>query len=179
MIPAKIIAEFDEFLAAKKLQFDSIVIGGTALALLGVITRETRDCDVLHPALPPAIRAAASEFAATLRRREIVLDDHWLNEGPSTLTRTLPSGWLDRTQVVFQGKAIILRTLGREELLMSKLFALCDRGIDIGDCLALKPTSQELKRIVPWLKDQDGNPGWPDHVNDTLRDLERKLGHEL
>jgi hypothetical protein len=42
------------------------------------------------------------------------------------------------------GKKLRLQTLGRKDLLRVKLFALCDRGIDLGDFLALAPTEEEL-----------------------------------
>src|SRR5689334_2548541 len=69
-----------------------------------------------------------------------------LNNGPSSLVDILPDGWQQRVQLVFSGKALILRCLGRTDFLMSKLFALCDRGIDIGDCVAMAPTAEELGR---------------------------------
>ena len=43
---------FDQYLAEKRLQFDAVVIGGAALNLLGVVSRLTKDCDILHPRLP-------------------------------------------------------------------------------------------------------------------------------
>jgi len=58
-----------------------------------------------------------------------------------------------------------------------KLFALCDRGIDLGDCLALRPTAAELAEAVPWLEVQDLHVEWPTHVHNTLVDLARRLGH--
>ena len=70
-------------------------------------------------------------------------------------------------------------TLGRAEPLKTKLFALCDRGTDLGDCLALTPTAEELDQAEPWVKKQDANPMWPDHVQATLDDLRRRLGHGL
>jgi hypothetical protein len=66
---------------------------------------------------------------------------------------------------------------GREDLVRSKLFALCDRGIDLGDCLALAPKPDELRAILPWLEQQDGNPEWPAHARATLADLGMRLGH--
>jgi hypothetical protein len=54
----------------------------------------------------------------------------------------------------------------------AKLFALCDRGIDIGDCIALAPTAT----VLPWLELQDANPDWPAHVRVTLTDLGKEAG---
>ncbi len=60
--------------------------------------------------------------------------------------------------VVIGGAALTLRCLGREDPLRSRLFALCDRGIDL---------------------QQDANPGWPAHVRATIGDVARRLGHGL
>lgn len=73
----------------------------------------------------------------------------------------------------------MLHTLAREDLLKTKLFALCDRGLDFQDCVALRPAAAELADALPWLEQQDVNPGWPAHVRATLANLGRRLGHGL
>ena len=177
MLPVETITRFDGFLAERSLQLDAVVIGGAALALLGVVSRPTRDCDILHPELSPQILEAARAFAAAMRESGEPLDDDWLNNRPASLTKDLPEGWLSRLQLVFEGSAIKLHTLGRADLLKSKLFSLCDRGLDIGDCIALAPTAEELREAQPWLALQDAHPHWPDHVAATLDDLRKRLGH--
>jgi hypothetical protein len=82
MLPKPTIEAFDSHLAAIGLRLEAIVIGGSALALLGVTTRQTRDFDILAPMLPPAIAEAAREFARAQRRLGIDLMDDWLNNGP-------------------------------------------------------------------------------------------------
>ena len=154
-------------------------IGGVAMALLGVVSRQTRDCDVLDPQIPRAIVDAARDFAADARRRGEVLHDDWFNNGPSSLSDLLPDGWRDRAQTVFSGKALTLGCLGRSDLLRSKLFALCDRALDLPDCIAMAPTPEELEEVLPWVTRQDLNPDWPDHVRATFADLGRRLGHAL
>ena len=72
-----------------------------------------------------------------------------------------------------------LHTLGRSDLLKAKVFALCDRGFDLPDCVAMKPTADELTDLLPWLEVRDLHPGWPDHVRATVSDLARRLGHGL
>ncbi|MBI1944508.1 MAG: hypothetical protein HYS27_02360 [Deltaproteobacteria bacterium] len=177
MRPQETIQAFDVFLAARGLKLDAVVVGGAALALLGVITRETRDCDVMVPELPAQILDAARAFAAEVRGRGDVLRDDWLNNGPADVAKVLPPGWEARLQQAFFGSALVLRTLGRADLLKTKLFALCDRGQDIGDCLALAPTVEELREALAWVQDQDANTMWPEHVEATLADLGRRLGH--
>jgi hypothetical protein len=75
------------------------------------------------------------------------------------------------------GRSLTLRSLGRLDLLTSKVFALCERGLDLKDCLALAPTNSELEAISGWLSERDANPDWPAHVRETLDDLRRRLGH--
>lgn len=75
--------------------------------------------------------------------------------------------------------ALRLTSLGPADLLKTKLFALCDRGTDLADCIALRPTASELDDAEPWLAARDQNPMWPDHVRATLADLRVRLGHGL
>lgn len=179
MKPKDIITAFDKYLSERSRIFEAICIGGTALGLLGVITRETQDCDILDPKIPDEIKALSEEFAVHMSESGVDLKPNWLNNGPASLTRDLTGDWRARIQVAFKGNAITLYTLGRADLLKSKLFALCDRAVDRDDCIKLKPTQGELNDISPWLEQQDGNPVWPDHVRDTLSDLAKELGYEL
>jgi hypothetical protein len=177
MLPRPTIEAFDRHLAALGLRLEAVVIGGSALALLGVTTRQTRDFDILAPVLPREIAEAAREFARAQRSLGIDLVDDWLNNGPMQVGDVLPKAWQLRTRPVFEGRALVLTTLGREDLLKTKLFALCDRGIDLLDCVALAPTAAELEEAVSWLAGQDANPDWPAHVDATIADLSRRLGH--
>jgi hypothetical protein len=177
MKPSAVVRRFDVFLAARGLRLEAVVVGGAALELLGIAVRETRDCDVIHPHLPEAIQEAATEFARQETAEGRVLDAAWLNNGPTAVAPLLPPGWEERVQAGFSGRALTLSILGRADLLLTKLFALCDRGTDIGDCLLLQPTAKELSVAAPWVRAQDANPDWPAHVDATLADLARRLGH--
>lgn len=177
MLPRPTIEAFDTHLAALGLRLEAVVIGGSALALLGVTTRQTRDFDILAPELPATISEAARDFARAQRRLGVELIDDWLHNGPMQLGQVLPAGWKQRIQFVFEGRALILSTLGRADLLKSKLFALCDRGTDLPDCIALAPTADELDEAMPWLAEQDANTEWPAHVRATIADLQRRFGH--
>jgi hypothetical protein len=177
MFPRPTIEAFDRHLLGLGLRFEGVVIGGSALALMGVIERPTRDFDILVPELPPSIASAARDFAEAQREAGVDLVDDWLNNGPMQLGDVLPAGWRERLQRVFVGQVLVLSTLGRSDLLKSKLFALCDRGTDLPDCVALAPTEEELAECVPWLERQDGNEEWPAHVRATVGDLARRLGH--
>lgn len=177
MLPRPTLDAFDRYLRSVGLRFEGVVIGGSALGLMGVIQRATRDVDILVPELPQAIASAARDFAKAQRQTGVELVDDWINNGPLALGDVLPAGWRDRVQRIFEGAALVLSTLDRPDLLKSKLFALCDRGTDLSDCMALAPDPDELADCLPWLEVQDGNERWPAHVRATLADLARRLGH--
>lgn len=137
MLPNRVIPMFDSFLAERAAgQLDLVVVGGTALNLLRVVQRETRDCDVLAPTLAETVLQLSREFARAQRSAGEKLVDEWLNNGPASLVKQLPDGWEARLVDVFAGSVLTLRTLGRSDLLKTKLFAFCDRGFDEEDRLA-------------------------------------------
>jgi hypothetical protein len=179
MKPAEILRKFDAYLATKGLSFDAIVIGGAALAILGTITRETQDCDVLSPKIPADLLKAAKDFSREITAKGDDLKEDWLNNGAETLLDVLPKEWRKRTQELFSGTALHLQTLGRSDLLRSKFFAYCDRQQDLPDCIALKPTKAEMQETLDWLRHQDAHPGWPEHVNKQMAALAKRLGYEL
>lgn len=179
MKPRDTIPAFDAFLAARGERLDAVLIGGAALGMLGIVSRETRDCDVLSPPLSAAIKEASREFAADCRRRGEPLDDEWLNNGPSSLGELLPTGWERRVEPLFTGAALHLSALGRADFLKTKLFAFCDRRTDLGDCLALAPTQAELDEALSWVQAQDANDLWPAHVVEMFAELSRRLGHGI
>ncbi len=118
---------------------------------------------------PQAARNVAAAFG---------LDRGWLNAGPAALSRDLSAGWQARSKVVFQGKALQIRALAREDLLASKLFAFCDREKDFEDVLGMKPTKQELDKLFPWVLRRDASVYWPKHVGDSFSRLRKRLGYE-
>jgi hypothetical protein len=179
MKPADILQKFDSYLSDRSLTFEATVIGGAALAVLGVITRETQDCDVLSPKIPADILKAAKDFSREIAAQGGDLKEDWLNNGPEALMNALPKKWQARTQDLYSGQALHLQTLGRPDLLRSKFFAYCDRQQDLPDCVALKPTKEEIQETLDWLRGQDAHPGWPDHVNKSMAALAKRLGYEL
>jgi len=87
MLPRPTIEAFDRHLLGLGLRFEGVVIGGSALGLMGVIQRPTRDFDILVPELPSSIASAARDFAKTQRQAGVDLLDDWLNNGPMQLGR--------------------------------------------------------------------------------------------
>lgn len=175
-----VIEAFDQFLFSKKTSFSGIIIGGGALALMGITTRGTKDIDVLEPVLSEPILQLAKEFAQQQRKNQIVeLRDDWLNNGPRSLIDVLPYDWLQRSQSIFSGKALTLFALGRSDFLKSKLFAYCDRGQDIADCINMNPSHAELTDAQSWVNLQDQNPQWKTHVKKAFQKLAKELGYDF
>jgi hypothetical protein len=140
---------------------------------MNVTSRVTRDADLLDPTIPQKIKALSIQFP--LAYPDFKLSNDWLNKGPISLQRDLPEGWRADLQKIFAGKAICLSTLGRLDLLKTKLYALCDRGTDFDDCVKLAPSLEGINECLPWVLKGDANPLWPERVNEMITELKKEL----
>lgn len=168
------ISEFDKYLGKLGLQFEAIIIGGAALSILNVISRMTEDIDCIDPEIPSDIKSASIEFIK-LNPQFGLVPEKFLNNGPITIIKDLPEGWRARTQIIFQGEAITFLTLGRADLLKTKLDAMVHRGRDMDDVIAMRPTEKELEDSLDWVLNVDGGEYWPEMVNDAFNALRKKL----
>ncbi|MBC7419116.1 MAG: hypothetical protein H7328_00160 [Bdellovibrio sp.] len=116
---------FDNYLSKRQLTFDAVIIGGAALNLLGVVSRLTRDCEVLDPNITQEVLLASEEYATDLilKNPKSLIQKNWLNNEPADLKNNLPKGWGSRLQSVYRGKAIRFQSLGYLDLLKTKLYA--------------------------------------------------------
>ena len=172
-----VLIAFDQYLGTQGLRFEAVIIGGAALIVMEVVDRQTKGVDCLDPVIDARIKQASIEFAK--KNPKLRLQENWLNNGPASLKRELPQDWNTRIQEIYRGNALILTTLGRIDLLRSKLYAYCDRQTDLDDCVALQPTIAELLECYSWVADRDANPTWPDHVLESLKILSRRMGYEF
>jgi hypothetical protein len=175
MITKQLLEEFDAYLQSNGLEFEGVVVGASALILRGIIDRATIDVDLLEKTIPKSVQEAASSFAANFPE----LKANWLNCSASVLVDSLPEGWCERLECLYQGQALRLKTLGRDDLLITKLLGYCDRGMDLYDCVSLSPTKQELRHTFLWVKEQDSEKRWPKHVQKCFHELARRLGYEF
>jgi hypothetical protein len=115
-------------------QQEIVVIGGSALAALGLVRRATRDVDLLAIAtdgelyraepLPEGLRVARDQVA-----RDFDLDENWLNSGPTDLlTWGLPDGFLARVETRHYGGALTVQFAGRLDQIHFKLYAMVDQA---------------------------------------------------
>lgn len=179
MKPKLVLEKFDSYLNEQDLNFSAIVIGGAALSILGVITRQTQDVDILDPEIPDDILRASKEFAKTFQIEQTTLNENWLNHGPESLRKYLMADWKKRIVPLFIGEAIHFHTLGRIDLIGTKVLAYCDRGFDLQDCIDLKISKNELEQVVDWVKNYDSNPNWPTYVDSQIQILAKKSGYEF
>ena len=170
----KVLIDLDTALAAAHEERTLVVCGGGALLVVDVISRTTQDIDVITPELDPVLKSLAAEVG-----KRHGLEASWLNNGPASLARDLEAGWRDRTRKIFEGKALLLHSLGHKDLLASKLYALCDREEqDLDDILGMKPFWPEIESLKTWLLDRDGSPLWLERVESRLTLLKKRMRHE-
>lgn len=150
------------------LSYQIVVIGGSALLLLGLVARPTRDLDVLAvvdgerylPAapLPEPLREAAEDVGALLG-----LGPHWLNPGPTSLLELgLPPGFPTRL-ITRRYAGLTVHVAGRFDLVCFKLYALVDQGPGTrheDDLRALEPTDDELIAAARWTRTHDPSPSF-------------------
>lgn len=170
----EILTELDQELTAASEQRTLVVCGGGALLAVDVISRTTRDIDVITPELDPVLQKIAAEVG-----KRHGLEPGWLNNGPASLARDLQQGWRERTTLIYRGRSLVMESLGRRDLLATKLFAFCDRDEqDLEDILQMRISWSEVAVWEDWLLERDASELWPGRVRARLTILKQRLGHE-
>jgi Nucleotidyltransferase of unknown function (DUF6036) len=167
-----------EQLAAHGNRYTLAVVGGSALLALELVSRATRDIDVLAivedqelvsaQPLPAALLDAAHTVA-----RDFGLSDDWLNPGPTSLLDLgLPGGFYERAQHRAYGPGLEILFASRVDQIHLKLYATVDQGAGkhLDDLEALAPTDQELIDAARWSRSHDPSEGY-------LSVLKRVLSH--
>jgi hypothetical protein len=160
-----------------------VICGGAALIATGLLSRTTRDVDIValidssgrlaEPApLPDSLLKAAKEVAQALK-----LPENWMNNGPShddggLFQMGLPRGLQKRLHMRNFGDHLTLYFVDRIDQIHFKLYAAVDRGgYHIADLVALNPTDKELIRAARWTMTHD--------VSDAFRTLLKQLLERL
>lgn len=161
-----------------------VIIGGSALIALELVSRATRDVDIMADVDPekglvdPRPMSDALQRAARKVAVELELDGKWLNTGPADQLRMgLPEGFLARLTRREIGPRLIIYYPGRVDLIHFKLFAVVDQGPGRhrNDLQALNPSDEELLAAARWVLTQDAGEVFPMIVNQTLTEL--GVGH--
>lgn len=166
-----------EQLAAAGAAFDVVVVGGSALLVLGLASRATKDVDVLAvragdalvsaDPLPPALVEASGRVA-----RDFGLPADWLNSGPAGLMDFgLPEGFAERVEVREYGPALTVRFASRFDQIHFKLYAAVDAstpGKHAADLRELSPTRDELIAAARWSLTHDPSDGYREMLERAL-----------
>lgn len=163
-------------LSDRRLHFEVVAIGGGGLLLLGMISRPTKDVDLVAlidngsfvsaKHLPSLLLEAIAEVGIALQ-----LGKNWVNTGPSDLfLMGLPEGFADRMGTYHYG-GLVLHLAGRFDQICFKLYASVDQGPDskhFADLKSLKPTRAELENAASWCKTHDVSEGFAANLLEVL-----------
>jgi hypothetical protein len=166
-------------LESRQLSYELLVVGGSSLLLLGVITRPTADLDVVAlveasvyrsaEPLPDPLLGAVAEVGQAFG-----LSTTWLNAGPASLMDFgLPNGFEDRVTIQKFG-GLVLHIAGRTDLICFKLYATVDQGPrskHFSDLQALSPTHDELLHAARWTITHDTSIGFRTELLEVLATL--------
>jgi hypothetical protein len=172
----QLLAALSEQLAARGESHTIVVVGGSALIVLGFVSRSTRDVDVVAlledevlisaDPLPPGLLAAVE-----LVSDDFGLPERWLNPGPTTLLDFgLPVGFLDRAERRNYGPALKVIFASRLDQIHFKLYAVVDQGggRHLDDLQALSPTEAELREAAAWSETHDNSAGYREVLDKVL-----------
>ena len=174
-----------EEIASKPLEL--LVCGGSALNVLGLVQRATKDVDVLayvnrNTAGEVSFISAdpLNENLITASKkvaRDFNLTENWLNAGPASDTELgLPDGILKRVKTGQYGQKLTIHFMGRYDQIHFKLHAAVDQGAGklFDDLLALNPTPDGLEQAARWSMTHDISEGY----RQVLKGLLNHMGFE-
>lgn len=150
--------------------YEVVLVGGANLLLRGIVSRPTKDADLLGTRSPTGLIIRLDELPAPLAEaiRDVALtyalSEEWLNLGPrSLLDLPLPNGFTDRLEAADFG-ALRVWFAGTFDLMCFKLWAATDHWPSIdrhfNDLLAIGPTRDELLGAARWTRSRDPSPGY-------------------
>ena len=173
----RLLSALGEQLSLTGHDYDLIVIGGSALLALGLVSRSTQDVDVvaltgsagLHEAVPlPKPLADASARVA----RDFDLPEDWLNsEAAADMLRLgLPERFAERLTRREYGPSLVVRYASRFDQIHFKLHATVDRagGKHFSDLRALEPSQAELLAAARWTRTHDPSDGFLGVLTEVL-----------
>lgn len=168
------VKELDVIIRAKGLSYVLYICGGAQLVFLGYSTRRTEDVDLIHDQIDQPLRNASVVVA-----QKLGIQEDWLNNKVSSLGKRLGRGWKKKTVVLFEGTAITLMGLSRQDLISSKLHAVIDRkGEDYNDLIFLRPSVEEIEVAREYVVKQKGDLETSEvFINAWIRELKNDLGY--
>lgn len=163
-----LLSALGEQLALRGERYSIVVVGGSALLVLGLISRPTRDVDVVALLHDESLISAKPLPESLLEAARVVAGDFglpldWLNDGPASLLELgLPEKFLERTTRRPYGDALNALFASREDQIHFKLYAVVDQGPGrhLADLEGLAPTEPELVQAARWSRTHDPSDGY-------------------
>lgn len=181
-----------EHLAARGQSAAIVVVGGSALAMMGWVDRTTEDVDVIaraggspearpRPLLPPEPLPDALVEAVERVARDYGLRSDWMNTAAGVQWLTgLPDGFVEELEWRRFG-ALEVGFAGRASLIALKLFAAVDQGsesVHHQDLVGLEPTDGELDVAADWVSRQDPGERFGALVAEEVENVRVALGRD-
>jgi hypothetical protein len=168
----ELLKDLDLALSKKGEKRDLTIFGSGAL-LLQKIARETRrtiDIDLIEPMMDMTLQLIAAEVG-----ERVGLEMGWLNSAGNIFSRSFPKGWKDRTQNIYRGTALKVKSLGRKDLIATKFNAFCGRDVerDLHDLIDLCPTKAELIFSKKWILSLENGPD-AKRIDDAISIVSKK-----
>lgn len=157
-----------EQLVVLGVDYELVVVGGSALLALGLVTRPTQDVDLVALRDGEALRSVVPlpeplQIARDRVARDLDLPQEWLNAGPAALLDFgLPEGFLSRAERHDHGPALTVWYASRFDQIHFKLYATVDQGAGKheADLRALDPSAEELLAAARWTRTHDPSEGY-------------------
>ncbi len=163
--------------------YNLIVCGGSALIAANLISRATKDVDIVAlgdeamnlidpEPLPKELLQAAQDVKDTLG-----LNENWLNNEPSRdedglFKRGLPNGLVGRLEKRDYGEKLKIYFISRLDQISFKFLASLDhKERHINDLKELNPTDKELIKAVKWVRKWYYNSDHITYIKKFLKDL--------
>ncbi len=175
------LAALGDVLAYRGEAYEIVLVGGGDLVLRGIVSRSTKDADIVGQrlddgsivalrTLPDAIARAVSEVADA---HDLASD--WLNVGPESLLELgLPAGFEDRLTARHYGRLTVWLA-GPYDLVCFKLYAAADhwpsQDRHLDDLRALGPTEADLLSAARWSITHDPSPAFRSQLAAVLAHL--------
>lgn len=163
-----------------------VVCGGSALNVLNIASRTTRDVDVLaiveqtekgiklryDRSLPKDFCGLVAEVG-----HDLGLFDDWLNMGPQNVLQVYgaPPGMTDRWERREYGASLIVYFVSRLDQVYLKFLAVADpkaKPHHLEDLVQrLKPTAEEVRAAVGWLLERETSSWFRNNVRRVVKEL--------
>lgn len=136
------IERFDAFLTKRGKKARLVIVGGAVFTLRGQRPEGTQDMDSIT-VIDEELKTLSVEFAQAEG-----VDTDWLNHKVRASLDYIDTN--SGLETIFAGRSLVLETVSRQELIISKMCAVCDRDLqrDIDDLRALSIGGAEWDEIV-------------------------------